>query len=48
LYTLKTSGGAELLCLIPGSGGLQIDQSIGVRLQIDLPVVFKRPSPGIF
>ena len=48
LYTLKTSGGAELLCLIPGSGGLQIDQSIGVRIQIELPVVFKRPSPGTF
>ena len=43
LYTLKTSGGAELLCLLPGSEGLQIDQSIGIRLQIERPVVFRRP-----
>ena len=43
LYTLKTSGGAELLCLLPGSEGLQIDQSIGIRLQIERPVVFSRP-----
>ena len=43
LYTLKTSGGAELLCLLPGSEGLQIDLSIGIRLQIERPVVFSRP-----
>jgi len=43
LYTLKTSGGAELLCLLPGSEGLQIDQSIGIRLQIERSVVFRRP-----
>jgi len=43
LYTLKTIGGAELLCLLPGSEGLHIDQSIGVRLQIEIPVVFSRP-----
>ena len=43
LYTLKTSGGAELLCLLPGSEGLQIAQSIGIRLQIERPVVFRRP-----
>ena len=43
LYTLKTSGGAELLCLLPGSEGLQKDQSIGIRLQIERPVVFGRP-----
>ena len=42
LYTLKTSGGAELLCLLPGSEGLQIAQSIGIRLQIERPVVFSR------
>ncbi len=42
LYTLKTSGGAELLCFLPGSEGLQIDQSIGVQLQFDQPVVFSR------
>ncbi len=48
LYTLKTSGGAELFCLLPGSEGLQIDQSIGVRLQIDRPVVFSRPSADVF
>ena len=43
LYSLKTSGGVELLSLIPGSGALQIDQSISVRLQIERPVVFSRP-----
>ena len=43
LYSLKTSGGVELLCLIPGSEALKIDQSISVRLQIERPVVFSRP-----
>ena len=43
LYSLKTSGGVELLCLLPGSEALQIDQSISVRLQIERPVVFSRP-----
>ena len=43
LYSLKTSGGVELLCLIQGSAALQIDQSISVRLQIERPVVFSRP-----
>ena len=43
LYTLRTSGGVELLCLLPGSEALQIDQSISVRLQIERPVVFSRP-----
>ena len=43
LYSLKTSGGVELLSLIPGSEALQIDQSISVRLQIERPVVFSRP-----
>ena len=42
LYSLKTSGGVELLSLIPGSEALQIDQSISVRLQIERPVVFSR------
>ena len=43
LYNLKTNGGAELLCLLPGSDALQIDQSICIRLQIERPVVFRRP-----
>ena len=43
LYSLKTSGGVELLSLISGSKALQIDQSISVRLQIERPVVFSRP-----
>ena len=43
LYTLKTSGGAELLCLLPGSEAFQIDQSIGVGLKIERPVVFSHP-----
>ena len=43
LYSLKTSGGVELLSLIPGSEALQINQSISVRLQIERPVVFSRP-----
>ena len=43
LYSLKTSGGVELLSLIPGSEALQIDQSISVRLQIERPGVFSRP-----
>ena len=43
LYSLKTSGGVELLSLIPGSEALQIDQSISVRVQIERPVVFSRP-----
>jgi len=43
LYSLKTSGGVELLSLIPGSEALQIGQSISVRLQIERPVVFSRP-----
>ena len=43
LYSLKTSGGEELLCLLPGSEALQVDQSISVRLQIEKPVVFSRP-----
>ena len=43
LYSLKTSGGVELLCLLPGSEALQVDQSISVRLQIEKPVVFSRP-----
>jgi len=42
LYTLKTRGGTELLCLLSGSEGLQIDQLIGVGLRIDRLVVFKR------
>ena len=41
LYTLKTSSGVELLCLLHGTEGLKIDQSIGVRLQIERLVVFK-------
>ena len=43
LYSLKTSGGVELLSLISGSKALQIGQSISVRLQIERPVVFSRP-----
>ena len=43
LYNLKTSEGVELLCLLPGSEGLEKDQSIGIRLQIERPVVFRRP-----
>ena len=43
LYNLKTSEGVELLCFLPGSEGLQKDQSIGIRLQIERPVVFSRP-----
>ena len=43
LYSLKTSGGAELICLLPGFEAFQIDQSIGVRLKIERPVVFSRP-----
>ena len=43
LYTLKTSGGVELSCLLPGFEAFQIDQSIGVRLKIERPVVFSRP-----
>ena len=43
LYNLKTSEGVELLCLLPGSEGLEKDQSIGIRLQIERPVVFSRP-----
>ena len=42
LYTLKTKNGAELLCFLSSSEGLQIDQSIGVRLQIEKPVFFSR------
>ena len=42
LYTLKTKSGAELLCFLSSSEGLQIDQSIGVRLQIEKPVFFSR------
>ena len=41
-YTLKTKSGAELLCFLSSSEGLQIDQSIGVRLQIEKPVFFSR------
>ena len=48
LYTLKTSGGSELQCLIPGSDSLPIDKSIGVRLEIDRPVIFNRNSFGVF
>ena len=43
LYTLKTSGGVELSCLLPGFEAFKIDQLIGVRLQIERPVVFSRP-----
>ena len=43
LYTLKTSGGVELSCLLPGFEAFKIDQSIGVRLKIERPVVFSRP-----
>ncbi len=43
LYTLKTSGGVELSCLLTGFKDFQIDQSIGVRLKIERPVVFSRP-----
>ena len=42
LYTLKTKSGAELQCFLSSSEGLQIDQSIGVRLQIEKPVFFSR------
>lgn len=42
LYTLKTKNGAELLCFLSSSEGLQIDQSIGARLQIEKPVFFSR------
>jgi len=43
LYNLKTSRGAELLCLLHDSEVLKIDQLIGVRLQIDRPVIFSCP-----
>ena len=42
LYTLKTNSGAELLCFLSSSESLQIDQSIGVQLQIENPVFFSR------
>ena len=42
LYTLKTNSGAEILCFLSSSEGLQIDQSIGVQLQIEKPVFFSR------
>ena len=42
LYTLKTNSGAEILCFLSSSESLQIDQSIGVQLQIEKPVFFSR------
>ena len=48
LYTLKTSGGVKLLCSLSGSEGLQIDQSIAIGLQIEQPVIFKRPLSDLF
>ena len=42
LYTLKTNRGAEILCFLSSSESLQIDQSIGVQLQIEKPVFFSR------
>ncbi len=43
LYNLKTSRGTELLCLLHDSEVLNINQLIGVRLQIDRPVIFRCP-----
>ena len=48
MYTLKTNSGAELLCLLQGSRDLKIDQSIGVGLRIERPIVFKRSSDNYF
>tara|TARA_X000001036_G_scaffold119046_1_gene112517 strand:+ start:1211 stop:2254 length:1044 start_codon:yes stop_codon:yes gene_type:complete len=42
LYTLKMKSGAELLCFLSSSEGLQIDQSIGVQLQIEKLIFFSR------
>ena len=42
LYTLKTKSGAELLCFLSSSEGLQIDQSIGVQFQIEKLIFFSR------
>ena len=42
LYTLKMKSGAEILCFLSSSEGLQIDQSIGVQLQIEKLIFFSR------
>tara|TARA_Y100001970_G_scaffold161795_1_gene197836 strand:- start:3084 stop:4121 length:1038 start_codon:yes stop_codon:yes gene_type:complete len=41
LYILKTNNGSELSCFLPGPASLKIDQSIGIQLQINQPIVFK-------
>ncbi len=44
LYTLKTHGGAEVLCLAPSHHDHPINSSIGIRLELDHLVVFKRKT----
>ncbi|MCW9013293.1 MAG: ABC transporter ATP-binding protein [Gammaproteobacteria bacterium] len=42
LYTLRTRTGVEVLCLAPSHHNHQINESIGIRLDIDHLVVFKQ------
>jgi len=42
LYTLKTNTGVEVLCLAPSHHNHNIDECIGIKLDIDHLVIFKR------
>jgi iron(III) transport system ATP-binding protein len=44
LYTLKLPSGARLLCLAPSHHNHALGQRIGIRLDIDHRVMFRRGS----
>ena len=44
LYTLKLPSGARLLCLAPSHHNHALGQRIGIRLDIDHVVMFRRGS----
>lgn len=46
LYTLKLPSGARLLCLAPSHHNHALGQRIGIRLDIDHRVMFRRGSDG--
>ena len=47
LYSLKTSSGLEVLCLLPIFKKFRIDQSISVILKVDQPIVFSNSRNSI-
>ena len=44
LYTLRTKSGVEVLCLAPSHHDHQINENIGIKLDIDHLVIFRQSS----